>query len=210
MVPRATVESIRAAFAGEARTVGVRLEACFEARSRPWHLTDGVLHYAGVHSETTLGSVWGACFAVDREFARVNGIQFRQELGRRGRKLLSGEDSTLVRGIRECGGSVVFLSHVSATHHVSREKSTFRYLIRRAWWQGRTEVRRGAVRRGEVRRGLRKEVRRIQSCGSALVRLTVTTGFASTVVAGMATELTVARRGESPRAHRDAPATGSA
>jgi hypothetical protein len=187
VAPAATLEAIRRALAGGARAVGVRLEPAFESCTRPWYLTDGVLHYVGVHSESTLGSVWGACFAVDREFARANGISFRPELGRRGRQLQSGDDSSFVQRIRECEGTVVFLPGASAIHSIGAKKCSLGYLLRRAWWQGRSEV-----RRGDWREGLVKELGRIRSSGSAPARLCIVPAFTGAVVAGMATELTLA------------------
>lgn len=94
----------------------------FPAGARPWFLTDGVLHYVGVHSGVTLGSVWGARFAIDRDFARAAGIRFQPDLGRTRRRLESGDDSTFIRQLRESGGVVVFLPDAPATHTVRPEK----------------------------------------------------------------------------------------
>ena len=180
----ATLEAIRRALEAGARAVGVRLQPSFESCARPWRLTDGVLHFVGVHSESTLGSVWGACFGVDRDFAREHAIGFRPELGRCGRQLQSGDDSSFVQRIRECDGPVVFLPHSLAVHAVGPDKCSFRYLLRRAWWQGRSEV-----RRGDWPRGLGKELGRICGSGPALARLCVAPAFAGAVVGGIATEL---------------------
>lgn len=174
-----TVEAIRRALGAGAHAVGARLDAAFPAGARPWFLTDGVVH-VGVHSDVTLGSVWGACFAVDRDFARAAGIQFQPDLGRRRRRLESGDDSTFIRQLRECGGVVVFLPGAPAVH-------TVRPVLRRAWWQGRSEV-----RRDDWRAGLTKEIRRSWQGASTLAERSVATSCniaVVAVVAGIAAEL---------------------
>jgi hypothetical protein len=153
---------IAATVAGGARAAGVWLEPAFEActRSLVSH-TDGVLHYVGVHSESTLGSVWGACF----------------------------DGSSFIQRTSECEGAVVFLPGAPAIHGIGPTKCSLVYLLRRASWQGGSDV-----RRGDWREGLEKELGRIRSGGSTLARLCIVPAFTGAVVAGMATELTLAGR----------------
>jgi GT2 family glycosyltransferase len=191
VVSRETLESMRRAFDDGAQAVGVRLIAQFE-RSRPKYMTDGLLHYVGVHVARTYGSVWGACFGVERDFAHAHGIAFRTDLGRRGRQLQSGDDTTFVRQVRDCGGRVTFLAGSTATHQVSNHKLSLAYLLRRAWWQGRSEV-----RRDDALRGVIKELERLFHGSRAPVRAVVVLVFGSAVTAGAAFEL-VARRMPQP------------
>ena len=185
LVSAATLEAIRDAFTAGAHAVGVRLVPHFVGRSRPRYLTDGLLHYVGVHSARTVGSVWGACFGVERGFVQAHGLAFRRDLGRRGRQLQSGDDTSFVARVRECGGTVAFLADSTATHQIAAEKCHLTYLIRRAWWQGRSEA-----RRTNLRHGLAKELRRFSDGGPRPVRLVVLLVFGIVVAAGAAYELT--------------------
>ena len=185
IAPRETLDAIRRAFVVDgAHVVGVRLVGAFPS-GRPMHLTDGLLHYVGVHAASTLGSVWGACFAVNCEFARAHGVAFRDDLGRRAGGLQSGDDTTFVAHMRGQGGVVVFLSDVAATHHVRPARACWRYLLRRAWWQGRSEV-----RRQNIKNGVRKELHRLsRGTRHPLGRVVVVGLFGAAVVVGAAYEV---------------------
>jgi hypothetical protein len=183
LCPRPTLTAIRRALADGAQTVGVKLVADFGRRSRPRYLPEGLWHYVGVHTEATLGSVWGACFAIDRDFVRTQRLEFAPELSRHGRELRSGDDTSFVRNIRGHGGQVVFLRDVHAVHQIRPEKCSLRYLLRRAWWQGRSET-----RRGEAIAGLRKELRRLATSRTFAARATGLIVFGSAIVAGIVSE----------------------
>jgi glycosyltransferase involved in cell wall biosynthesis len=194
---RETLDAIRRAFSDDqAHVVGVRLVGAFPSGRRPLHLTDGLLHYVGVHTDGTRGSVWGACFGVDREFARSRGIAFRDDLGRRDGGLQSGDDTTFVAQMRAEDAVVVFLPDVAATHHVTPGKTRLRYLLRRAWWQGRSEA-----RRRSIRSGIRKEFQRLSRGRTHVVaRGVVMCVFGAAVVAGAAFELVALQRPQTRRA----------
>lgn len=180
----ATLDGVRSALYGGAHVAGVRLVASFEHGCRPWYLTDGLLHYVGVHSPKTLGSIWGACFAVDRDFVRAHGIVFRPELGRTDRRLQSGDDTTFVRDVRRHGGVTVLLEDQVAVHRIGPAKRRLWYLLRRAWWQGRSEV-----RRGDWSCGLAKELRRLTDGSAVSMTACIVVIFGGVVLAGIVTEL---------------------
>lgn len=119
----------------------------FEA-ARPGWLSERLLQFAGV---TRIGSSpreargsfeypFGAnmCF---RRAALEEAGGFREELGRSGRSLLSGEDSAAVDRIREHGWIVWLQPDAVVDHAVAPERCTGGYYWRRLWWQGISRAR---------------------------------------------------------------------
>jgi hypothetical protein len=198
-----TLEAIRTELAAGAQAVGVRIEPDFGEARCPAYLVHGLWHYIGVHTEATLGSVWGACFGLDGDFVRTRGLAFEATLGRRGGQLQSGDDTTFVQRIRDDGGRVVFRDDVTATHQIRTQKCRLSYLLRRAWWQGRSEA-----RRGTWLRGVRKELRRLWTSDSTAARLSGVLVFGGAVIAGMAYEALVraGRSGQRARTRGEGPA----
>lgn len=94
--------------------------------------------------------------AFDVELARRHGFTFDAGLGRRGRGLQSGDDSTFVRRLVAVGGRVATVEDAHVLHQIGADRLRLGYLLRRAFWQGRSEV-----RRNDARAGLRKEWRRL-------------------------------------------------
>lgn len=74
-----------------------RITADLQGRRTPWWLTAGQLHYLGSHHPDLPASIWGGCFALDRDHARLLGLDFDSRLGRVGNNLASAEDTTLVQ-----------------------------------------------------------------------------------------------------------------
>jgi glycosyltransferase involved in cell wall biosynthesis len=161
VVPPETIEAIRDTVGSGAGIVGVWLAPRFQSRV-PWWLTGGQYHYLGVHHTVELATTWGACMALDARLARQAGLQFRTELGRRGNALLSGEDTSFLSELRRAGATEQFLTGSAASHYVSADRTGLTYLLRRAWWQGRSEMRRSAAGTS-----LSKEWRRAVATGPA-------------------------------------------
>ena len=136
--------------------VGARLLAPAWVRSGRWFFSSAQYHYLGLHRpDDPLPPIWGACMAVRRKFLADFGLRFRSELGRSGTQLQSGDDTTLVREVIARGGQTVVPPQVEVQHEISSRRCSLAYLIRRAYWQGRSEVRRHASLAG-----LRKETQR--------------------------------------------------
>lgn len=186
VVPPETIEAIRDAVGGGAGIVGVWLAPRFQGRV-PWWLTGGQYHYLGVHHAVELATTWGACMAIDARLARQAGLQFRTELGRRGNALLSGEDTTFLAELRRAGATEQFLTGSAASHCVPAERTRVIYLLRRAWWQGRSEMRRSAARTS-----LSKEWRRAVATGPACAaparRYLLAAFYVSAVASGIVAE----------------------
>jgi glycosyltransferase involved in cell wall biosynthesis len=193
-VSAATVEAIRVACNEGTGIVGVLLVPQFRSARRRWWLNGGQYHYLGVHHRADSASPWGACMAVDAALASARGIRFREDLGRRRRRLQSGDDTTFLAELRAAGASQRILTHVSATHHISPERERLSYLLRRAWWQGRSER-----RRRSLLSALHKEWRRNVGTGPAqatfALRYTLGVLFVSAVAVGGLSEVLSASRG---------------
>lgn len=166
-----TIAAIRLAFIENVAIVGVRVYGPRGSLRLPWYVTEGQLHYLGVHASQRPFRTWGACMGLDVEFVRSHGLGFRDELGRRGESLASGDDTTFIRAMKEHGASEVFLDRVGVHHEFAPARLSACYLFRRAYWQGRSEV-----RRHEFCRGSYKEWQRF-TCHSGSQLLTYTTAL---------------------------------
>jgi hypothetical protein len=182
-----TVEAIRTAIDDGTSIVGVWLEPRFPG-PRPWWLTGGQYHYLGVHHTVEQAKTWGACMAVDAKLARQANITFRDELGRRGNGLQSGDDTTFLGELRAAGAVERFLQDAVASHHVPSGRTRPDYLLRRAWWQGRSEVRRSTAATSlgkEWRRG----VARGPAAAAPALRYALSLVYTGAVASGIVTEL---------------------
>jgi len=176
----AVVERVRHVMSTGHDVVGVRITAQLGGKAIPWYLTCGQLHYLGVHNPARPASIWGGCFAVDVERARLLGVEFDERLGRTGTTLASAEDTTFVRGMVARGARTAVLHDAEVMHRVADERLSLRYLVRRAYWQGRSELRRGAGWRG-----LGKEWRRYREAECPTPRrLLLAVMFGTCVAAG--------------------------
>lgn len=122
----------------------------------PWYITCGQLHYLGIHNgEVYTRKPWGACFGFQMSKIQRWGLSFREDLGRTGKRLECGDDTTFCSEISRRGGVVEFLPEAKVWHNVVPSRVTFRYILIRAFWQGRSEI-----RRKNLRSGLKKEWQR--------------------------------------------------
>lgn len=82
---------------------------------------------------------YGANMAVRRDaLEEVGGFSTR--LGRRGTDLVSGEERELFRRLAARGGTITYVPGAAVYHHVLPERVRRRWLIRRSFAQGRSEV----------------------------------------------------------------------
>jgi glycosyltransferase involved in cell wall biosynthesis len=188
-----TVEAltqIRNALTAGAHVTGMRITAHFQRHRRPWFLTSGQLHYLGCHDPARPASIWGGSFAIDSEHARLLGVGFDERLGRIGNSLTSAEDTTFVRELTARGATASILHDAEVRHLIPAHRLTLTYLLRRAFWQGRSEV-----RRNDARRGIRKEWDRNRSGnGTRPVRIALAVLYTSTVILGVCWEVITRRR----------------
>lgn len=122
----------------------------------PWFISEGQYHYIGIHSYRNIKIVtWGAFMGVNISLAKKYKVIFEKKLGRKGSNLQSGEDTTFIRNLKRIGLKEYTLSTEEITHCISTKKLTWTYLIRRAWWQGRTEVKRNCIFSGILKEFIR-------------------------------------------------------
>jgi hypothetical protein len=111
-----------------------------------------------VQDDTSEVVTWGACVGMNLRFVRRHGLRFREELGRRGRQLLSGEDTT-AQEMKRLGAVESRIDSLHVLHHVPTTRAAIRYVVRRVYWQGRTEV-----RRRNLCKAIGKEWSRYRTC----------------------------------------------
>ena len=155
------LDRLRHALAAGAHVAGTRITADLQGQSWPWFLTRGQLHYLGCHDPVGPATIWGGCFALDVEYARLLAVTFDERLGRTARTLNSAEDTTFVRELTLRGAAAAILHDTEVTHQIPAHRLRMAYLLRRAYWQGRSET-----RRGTPIGGLRKEWRRNRATGT--------------------------------------------
>ncbi len=143
LLDRRAVDAVRAAFAAGAHVVGTRLVPPAHGQEWPWFFGQGQLHLVGWHCPTGEIKTWGACMGIDAVFAHGHGLRFDERLGRTGRQLESGDDTSFVSIMKARGAREHVLPDVRVVHDVDPGRLTVRYLARRSYWQGRSEVRRG-------------------------------------------------------------------
>jgi len=83
--------------------------------------------------------VVGANFCVARRYIELVG-GFREDFGRDGPRLQSNEELELCRRIIKAGGAVTFLARAVVRHRIPKHRSTFRFLLQRSLWQGRSDA----------------------------------------------------------------------
>lgn len=87
---------------------------------------------------------YGANMAIRRDLLdRVGG--FSIDLGRQGRSLLSGEEKDLFRRIGALGGEVWYAPDAVVHHCVLPDRISRRWLLRRSYAQGRSDIAMGAI-----------------------------------------------------------------
>lgn len=82
---------------------------------------------------------YGANMAIRRDLLLELG-GFSVELGRRGRNLISGEEKDLFLRVSKAGGRVAYVPDAIVHHHVLPERVSRRWLLRRSWAQGRSDI----------------------------------------------------------------------
>jgi len=147
------VDAIRLGFGLEYEIVGVRIYGPVKEFKTPWYISAGQFHYLAIHNPKARSfNTWGACMGVNISFAKNTGVKFREELGRKGNGLQSGDDTTFLREMKANGAKEMFVDEVAVYHCFDTARLSLSYMLRRAYWQGRSEF-----RRGDSINGLKKE-----------------------------------------------------
>lgn len=185
-----TVSALREGLRQGAHVVGARLTRPPELMTLPWYLTSGQFHLVGWHRDSGGIKIWGACMGVDVAFAQAHGLDFDPALSRTGGNLRSGEDTTFVSSVVAAGGHVELFPNVSVVHDVDLGRFDARYLLRRAYWQGRSEV-----GRNQPLAGLRKEIGRHRLAPESPWAVLLTGFYGAATLFGVVHELVLSRLG---------------
>jgi glycosyltransferase involved in cell wall biosynthesis len=113
---------------------------------RPRWLTPGLEHwYSALDHGDEAGPFppphgpYGTNMSVRRDAVTAVG-GFAEQLGRRGRSLRSGEEAELWQRLWAAGETIVYDPATLVLHRVAPGRSSRRWLLRRGWGQGRTNV----------------------------------------------------------------------
>jgi GT2 family glycosyltransferase len=93
----------------------------------------------------------GACMLIKRSTFIKYGLFFTG-LGREGKTLLSGEETEFIKRINKYGGKVSYIKDATCTHNINLERVKFKYLLRRAYWQGITDCKINKIFNEEFKR----------------------------------------------------------
>jgi len=142
---------------GEIACAGGTCRPRFEA-ARPRWLSERLLQFAGItrigpaarEARSSAEYPFGAniCFrraAIDT----VGG--FREDLGRSGRTLLSGEEAAMMDLLRARGWRIWLQPDAVVDHTVTPDRCSSTYYWQRLWWQGITRARNERTRRTAIR-----------------------------------------------------------
>jgi len=115
----------------------------------PFWLPKGYYSLLGIHSFHK--KIWGGNFGFSLKLVRENQLKFQENLGRRGNQLQSGDDTTFIKNLLIYTQKSIFVEKLAVEHHINTYRYKLKYLVRRSFWQGRSEVRRGSVYSGIIK-----------------------------------------------------------
>lgn len=112
----------------------------------PKWLPSGLSSLFGIH--TVQKRIWGGNWGIDARFFKKFNLSFQENLGRKGGCLQSGDESNILEKICAKGGKTTFDTALAIYHCIDKKRYNVTYLIRRAFWQGISEVRKKTILKG--------------------------------------------------------------
>jgi len=109
--------------------------------NKPWWLKESMYNLIGINEPSHF--VLGCNFAIRKGLLEEMNCFFKERMGRKEGNLIAGDETTLFFTAERLGYKIVFNERAIIHHNVSKERLTFYYFIRRFFWEGRTESRRG-------------------------------------------------------------------
>lgn len=134
-----TLNQFREQFQSGKTIGGAKLIPPDEYRNKMRFLSPGYSYLFGIHYNEE--KIWGACFGFDKRIALEHNLFFDDKLGRKGGGLQSGDDTLFVKDYLRINNNSFFL-HCPVLHCFNPNRLTMQYIIRRVFWQGRSEIRR--------------------------------------------------------------------
>ena len=99
----------------------------------------------------------GANMAIRRDVVdRIGG--FATSLGRKGRSLLSKEESEFFFRAKQAGFKTRYASRARLVHRIPAERCNRKWILRRFYWEGISQVVFDRLTRGETRQSLKREI----------------------------------------------------
>ena len=172
---------------GEIACAGGTCRPRFEA-ARPRWLSERLLQFAGItriglaarEARSSAEYPFGANICFRRAAIDMIG-GFREDLGRSGGNLLSGEEAAMMDRLRESGWRIWLQPDAIVDHTVTPDRCSSNYYWRRLWWQGITRARDELTLRTGVRVIAAAPLRLVCWLGTRdrifLYRLAETAGF---------------------------------
>jgi glycosyltransferase involved in cell wall biosynthesis len=118
----------------------------------PGWLPVGLSALYGIH--TNQKKIWGGNFGFNVSKSKT--LSFQENLGRKGRQLQSGDDTLFIQQYCKSNGVLPFFSEDLAVFHcINLNRFKLGYLVRRYFWQGRSEIRRNSFLSGFKKEFLR-------------------------------------------------------
>lgn len=84
--------------------------------------------------------IYGCNLAVKKEVFKKINFRFNERLGRKKGNLAGGEESELLFLAQKAGIKIYRSNKAIVYHRVTEERKTYRYFIRRVFWEGRTQI----------------------------------------------------------------------
>lgn len=112
----------------------------------PIWLPQGLSSLFGIH--TVQKKIWGGNWGIDLKFLKKHNISFQENLGRKGKGLQSADESNVLEKIGDKNGKILFDTNLIVYHCIDKGRYKISYLIRRAFWQGISEVRKKTILQG--------------------------------------------------------------
>lgn len=137
------IEQLVESFEKGADIVGGMVVPVWE-RPRPRWLKDSTLHLLAINIQSRC--ILGCNFAIRRDLLERLNYKFEEKLGRKYNNLVVGDESELFIRVQGEGYKHLFNESAVVYHLVTKERIRFSYVLRRNFWEGRTESRRHRVR----------------------------------------------------------------
>lgn len=146
LLPEQTLNLYRHFFSRGYQSLGGPLKLPPFYASIPRWLPPGFSSLLGIH--TSQKRVWGGNFGFNCQLALQNQIYFKASLGRKNGGLQSGDETDFLQRYGSFAGSPCFIERLFVYHCIDQNRFNFFYLLRRSFWQGRSEYRKSSVLTG--------------------------------------------------------------
>lgn len=131
------IEEIQKGIRAGGDILGGPLRPRFRAKPPEWWNEKHLGYFVGVGNSETR-DIWGANMVFRKEVFRKIGV-FNPNVGRQKGKLLAGEDTDLIAKGKRAHALILFMSNAEVFHMVRPERLTLSYIIRWAYYSGKSQ-----------------------------------------------------------------------